>query len=205
MGALGGSVSYLRFLVRGEPPKSFASVYERNIEARRFVPVSEKGEELEQAGWAALEDPYDDERAITRESFLFGDLIGVAYREDKVSVPRPLIVSRVRKRMAELRARGEEVHRGTRRNVELAVVAELKRKVLPRPRVVDLVWDHARGELRIFGRGTIATERAVALFERTFDVQASLAHYGNRAFAQELSLRAKGVLEGLGPEPVFEG
>lgn len=205
MGALGGSVSYLRFLVDGEPPKGMAARFERNVEARRFMPLSPDGQDMEQAGWASVTDPFDDELALTREEFLFGDLIVIAYREDKVALPRPLLKAMAKKRIRELTDRGEEVTRQTRRTVELAVASELKRRVLPRSRVVDIVWDHPRGELRVFGRGTIATERATALFERTFEARPRLAHYGTRAFDLDLGLRAQGILEQLGPETVFQG
>lgn len=204
MGTIKGSASYLRFMIEGEPPARFPERFEQAIEARRFLPISQEREENEQVGWALFGRPFDDEVPITREFFLFGDLIAISYREDRVALPKPLLDHLVRKRMEELRARGEEVNRHTKRTVEAAVAAELRLKVLPRSRVVDLVWDISRRELRIFGRGPLASERAAGLFERTFEVQAKLAHYGQRAFSIDMSLRAKGVLESLGPEPVFQ-
>jgi hypothetical protein len=203
MGALKGSISYLRFVVEGEPPNNMASKFERAIEARRFRGLTDDSQEAETNGWAPIEDPFDDDMALGRDAFLFGDLIALAYREDKIALPRPMIVSLTRRRLEEMAQRGDKIDRKTRRNVELAVAAELRRKVLPRPRFIDLVWDHVAGELRVFGRGPMATERAVGLFELTFGVRARLAHYGARAFTVDLNLRAKGVLENIGPEPVF--
>jgi len=191
-------------MVSGEPPARFPERFEQAIEARRFLPLSPDREDNEQVGWAPFGAPFDDERAITRETFLFGDIVAVCYREDRIALPKPLLDHLARRRLEELRARGEEINRNTRRIVEAAVAAELRRKILPRSRAIDLVWDISRKELRIFGRGPLASERAAGLFERTFEVRAQLAHYGARAFSIDMSLRAKSVLEQLGPEPVFQ-
>lgn len=204
MGALIGNASYLRFFVDGEPPSRMGDVFEQAVEARRFTPLTDKSEENESAGWVPLDDPFDDEQPILRDRFLFGDLVALAYREDKYALPRPVVKRRVRLRLEELQERGEKITKGTRKQVELAVVSELKKRLIPRARVIDLVWDTRKHELRIFGKGPMATERALALFERTFSVRASHATWAGRAFKLDLSLRARGVLEQLQPELLFD-
>lgn len=204
MGALMGNASYLRFFVDGEPPAAFADVFEQAIEARRFTPLTDKSEEMESSGWVPLEDPFDDELPITRERFIFGDLIALSYREDKFALPRPIVKRRVRLKLEELAAQGEKVAKGKKKAVELAVIAELKKKVLPRAKAIDLVWDTTRQELRIFGKGLMATERAVAHFERTFAVGVNHATWAGRAFSLDLSLRARSILEQLTPELLFD-
>lgn len=204
MGALKGSCTYLRFLVDGEPPKGFADLFEQAIEARRFLPLSEGAPEEESAGWVPIDAPYDDEASITRERFWLGHLIALAYREDRISLPRPLVQHHVQKRLEELREKGERITRKRRDALELAVVRELRRKALPKSRVVEVVWDYPRRELRVFGRGPIAKERVAAHFERTFALRVTLATYAARAFSLDLSLRARSVLEGLAPKHVFD-
>jgi hypothetical protein len=204
MGALKSAASYLRFFVDGEAPTGLGDIFEQAIESHRFVPLDPKGAEMESSGWVAIEDPFDDELPITRDRFHFGDLIALGYREDRVSLPRPLVISRLKKKLAELEARGEKITRSLRKSAEAAVLSELKRQTLPRPRVMDVVWDMSRNEARIFGRGPMATERAVACFERTFGTRVRMATWGGRAFNLDLSLRARGILENLTPETVFE-
>jgi hypothetical protein len=204
MGAARGGLSYLRFTVDKDPPPKLVSGFEKAVEARRFMPL--KGGELaESAGWAPIDDPLDDEAPIPRDGFMFTGLIALAYREDKIAIPKALLEHQVRRRMLEIEQSGQRVNRTAKKAIELTVAAELRRKTMPMTRLVDVVWDLRRGELRLFGRGKIATERATALFERTFSVQPRLAHYGVRAFDVDVSLRARAVLEQLAPEPWFGG
>jgi hypothetical protein len=204
VGALSGNASYLRFFVDGEAPEAIGDVFEQAVEARRFTPLVDKGEDLETGGWVPIEDPFDDELPITRDRFHFGDFIALTYREDSFSFPRPLVQRRVKKKLEELAEKGEKVNKGKKKQAELAVLSELKKKMLPRPRVMDVVWDMPRRELRVFGRGPMGKERATACFERTFAVRLQHATWAARAFSLDLSGRARSVLEQLAPEFVFE-
>lgn len=207
MGALAGSLGYLRFLVDGEAANNPGATYERAIEARRFLPLSPAAEPLESAGWAPLEAPYDDELAITRDLFLFGDLIAVSYREDRYAIPRPLLKRETRRRLDKIvREEGKDARslgRAFIKAVEAAVLAEMKAKTLPHTRLCDVVWDTSKREMRVFGRGTLATERVASLIERTFQVRVELGSYAARAFTLDLGSRAGGVLERLAPGWLF--
>ena len=77
MGALNGSLSYLRFLVDGDLADNPGAAYEKSLQSRRFVPLLASQESADSAGWVATEAPFDDERKLTRDRFLFGDLIAV--------------------------------------------------------------------------------------------------------------------------------
>lgn len=207
MGALAGSMSYLRFLVDGEVAKNPGTTYERSLQSRRFLPLSPAAEPLESAGWAPLEAPFDDELALTRDLFLFGDLIGVTYREDRYAIPRAILKREARRRVEKIvREEGKdprEMGRAFLKAVEAAALAELKAKTLPRSRLCDVLWDVPRGEVRVFGRGTLATERVASLLERTFQVKVELGSYAARAFALDLGSRAGGVLDRLSPGWLF--
>lgn len=204
MGAVKGSSSYLRFIVEGEPPSNFGEIFEQAIEARRFAPLTAESSEDECAGWVPIDAPFDDEMPITRDRFHFGDLLVLAYREDKLSIPRSVLQHHIKKKLDALEEQGEELNKQIIKAVELATLAELRQKVLPRPRVLDLIWDYPRQEVRIFGRGPMATERATAIFERTFALRLVQASYATRAFSLDLSMRARSVLENLGPENLFD-
>ncbi|MCC7112205.1 MAG: recombination-associated protein RdgC [Deltaproteobacteria bacterium] len=207
MGALHGSMSYLRFLVDGEVAKNPGTTYERALESRRFLPLSPSAEPLESAGWVPLEAPFDDELALTRDLFLFGELIAVAYREDRYAIPRAVVKRETRRRVEKIvREEGKdpkEMGRAFLKAVEAAALAELKAKTLPRTRLCDVLWDLKRGEMRIFGRGTLVTERVSSLIERTFQVRVEQAGYPARAFSLDLGSRAGGVLERLSPGWLF--
>ncbi len=204
MGVLSGPATFLRFDVDGEPPKGYRTQYEQAIEARRFTPLSARGEDMVAAGWAPLEAPFDDDAPVTSRDFAFGDVIALCYREDKIALPKPLVRHLTQKRLAELELQGEKITRNVKQTVQLMVLAELRRRVLPRPRVVDVVWDTSRRRVRVFAAGALAKERVSALFERTFDLRLHLADYTRRAFTLDLSKRAQAVLEALGPMPLYE-
>jgi hypothetical protein len=208
VGALKGSASYLRFLIEGEAPKNPGKVYEEAIEARRFLPLHADAETLEQAGWVPTESPFADDVPITRDLFLFGELVAITYREDKYVVPRAILAKRTAERLAKVEAEEDDgakkvKSRSFRRAVEAAVLVELKRQTYPRNKLVDVIWDLRRGEARVFGRGAVAKERCIALFERTFGVRAVLGAYAARAFSIDMPDRAKSVLEQLKPGPLF--
>lgn len=207
MGALRGSLGYLRFLVDGDVAKNPGTTYEKAIEARRFMPLRPTGDTMESAGWVPLEAPFDDEMPIGRESFLFGDLIVVAYREDKYAIPKPLLQRETKKRIEKIireeKKDPDTISKAFIKAVEGAVLVELKAQTIPRTKLVDVVWDTQKGEVRVFGRGTVATERISSLFERTFQVRVELGSYAARAFALDIGSRAQGVLEKLSPGWLF--
>lgn len=207
MGAFGGSLSYMRFLVDGEAPKSPGAAFEKSIGSRRFVPLTPSQETGESAGWVAAEAPFDDELAITRDLFLFGDLVVLAYREDKWAIPRPVLKREVQKRIQKIieeeKKSPDDISKAFVKAVEQGVLAELKAKTLPRSKIVDVVWDIGRGEARVFARGTVATERIASLFERTFQVKVDPGPWAARAFRLDLGSRAMSVLERLSPGWLF--
>jgi DNA recombination-dependent growth factor C len=207
MGALRGSLSYLRFLVDGEMAENPGATYEKALEARRFMPLNPAADTMDSAGWVPLEAPFDDEMPIGRQSFLFGETIAVTYREDKYSIPRPLLQRETKKKLAQIlqeeKKDPESLTKGFIKAVEQSVLVELKSKTLPRTKLVDVIWDTNKKQARVFGRGTVATERIASLFERTFQVRIELGSYAARAFELDIGSRAHGVLEKLSPGWLF--
>ena len=207
MGALFGSLSYLRFLVDGEPHANAGTAYEKSMESRRFLPLSPTGDGMDSAGWVPLEAPYDDDIKITRDLFLFGEIIAVAYREDKYAIPRALLKRETKRKVEKIakeeRKEAREMSRAFIKAVEASVLTELKAQTMPRTKLVDVIWDMKKKEVRVFGRGTVATERISSLFERTFQVRIELGSYAARAFALDIGSRAQGVLEKLNPGWLF--
>jgi hypothetical protein len=203
MGALNGTATYLRASIAEDPPTQFPSIYEKAIEARRFLPLSPADSHMESSGWTILEDPYNEELPITREFFLFGDVIALTFRMDKLVFPRPLVKHLCRKRILELEAQGEKITRHLRKTVEASIISELKFRILPRTRLVEILWDLSRREVRVFGRGNIVSQHVQDLFQNTFSLELQFSDYGSRAYGLDLAQRARGVLEGLRPHPVF--
>lgn len=207
MGALNGSMSYMRFLIDGEVPPNPGSAFEKALESRKFTPLTPSSETPESAGWVVTEDPFAETVSIGRDRFLFGDLVVVSYREDKWAIPRPVVKREVAKRIQQIiekeKKNADDIGKAFIKSVENAIISELKQKSFPRSKIIDVVWDMARGEARVFGRGTVVTERVASLFERTFQVRVDTGSWAAKAFELDLSSRAQGVLERLSPGWLF--
>ena len=207
MGALNGSLSYMRFLVEGEPPKNPGTAFEKSLESRRFMPLSPGADTPESGGWVASESPFDDDLPLTRDLFLFGDLVAITYREDKWAIPRQVlkreVARRVKKIVDEEGKDPDTLSKAFMKAVEDAVLSELKQKTMPRTKLVDVVWDMQRSEARVFGRGTVVTERVASLFERTFKLKVDIGPWAARAFSLDIGSRAMSVLERLSPGWLF--
>ncbi len=204
MGVLHGSMSYLRFAVIGTVPSNYVEQYESTMEMRRFIPLHPEAEDIDSAGWVPAQKPFADDEPITNAHFLFGERMVFAFREDVMSYPKPMLRDLVAQRLDQYREKtGAEPHGEIRHKAELAVRAELRRKILPRSKVVDVLWDHSRAELRFFSRGKGVVERFTKLFEQTFSMQLREKTFADLAISAELSLREKGMLEGLRPHEIF--
>lgn len=207
MGALNGSLSYMRLMVEGDLPNNPGTTFEKSLESRRFTPLSPGADVAEAGGWVPLEAPFDDELPLTRDLFLFGDLVAITYREDKWAIPRQVLKREVARRLKKIvDEEGKDPDTMTKafmKAVEDAVLSELKQKTMPRTKLIDVIWDMKRGEARVFGRGTVVNERLASLFERTFKMKVDIGPWAARAFALDIGSRAMGVLERLSPGWLF--
>ena len=205
MGVLSGAMGYLRFWIEDDAPDQSLEFFERSLEIRRFVPLHPDGEDLETAGFVPIERPFADEIPLTNDLFMFDEKVVLGFRVDTISFPKALIRDMVFHRILEHTEKsGDEPGAQTRRAIESSVVHELRRKILPKTRVTDVVWDLQRREVRFFGRGQKTAERFVKLFEQTFQVKLRQSSFAERAMYADLSLRAKGLLETLQPQLIFQ-
>ncbi len=204
MGVLGGSISYIRYFVDGAVPNNMTEVFERALEIRRFVPLHPEGDDTQTQGWVPVQRPFSDDEPITNAHFLFGERILLGYREDALSLPKPMIRDKLAKRVEDHKAKnGVEPGAQLRQQMQLTIITELRRRVLPKSKVVDVLWDTSRNELRFFARGKGVTERFIELFEQTFEVRLRQKTHAELALSADLPMRAKSMLEQLKPAEIF--
>jgi recombination associated protein RdgC len=205
VGIVKGSLSYLRFKVEGPVPSNYVEVFEQAIEIRRFVPLHPDGEDNESFGWVPMHRPYADDEPILNDHFLYGERVTLAYREDAISFPKAMVKDMVQQRLDEHREKNHvEASNQVRHAAEAAIMSEMRKRVLPKSKVVDVLWDLSRAELRFFARGKGVSERFVALFEQTFQVRLRQMTFAELAISADLSLRAKSMLETLTPQEIFK-
>lgn len=196
MAILSGSMTYLRFAVIGTPPSNLIENFERALSVRRFVPLHPEGQDSETAGWVSVQNSYLDDQPILNDQFLFQERVVLGYREDKLSFPKAMFRDLVELRMKEFPDQNRQV-------IESAVMSELRRRVLPKSKVVDVLWDLSRSELRFFARGQGLIERFEKLFEQTFQMRLKQLTYPEIALSSQVSLRSKGLLENLNEAVIF--
>jgi hypothetical protein len=189
-------MTYLRFAVLGTPPNNLIENFERALAVRRFVPLHPEGQDTESAGWVSIQNPYLDEERILNDQFLFQERIVLGYREDKLNFPKPMLRDLVEQRMREFPDKSRQV-------IESAVMSELRHRVLPKSKVVDVLWDLSRSELRLFARGQGLVERFEKLFEQTFQMRLKQLTYPEIALSSQADLRNKGLLENLNEAVIF--
>ncbi len=189
-------MTYLRFAVVGTLPNNLIENFERALSVRRFVPLHPEGKDSETAGWVSVQNPYLDDDRILNDQFLFQERVVLGYREDKISYPKALLRDLVELRLKEFPDKNRQV-------VESAVISELRQRILPKSKIVEVLWDLSRSELRLFARGQGLVERFEKLFEQTFQMRIKQLSYPEIALASQVSLRSQGLLENLNEAVIF--
>lgn len=196
MAIFSGSMSYLRFSVIGTVPSNLIDSFEKALSIRRFVPLHPEGLDTEASGWVPLQNPYLDETPILNDQFLFQERVILGYREDRINYPKALLRDLVELRLREFPDKNRQL-------IESAVMSELRQRILPKSKVVDICWDLSRSELRFFARGQGLVERFEKLFEQTFQMRLKQLTYPEIALSSQTSLRSKGLLENLSETVIF--
>ena len=205
MGVIKGSSTYTRFQVEGSEPSNFIEQFERAIEIRRFVPLHPEGEDTDSMGWVLFQKPFADDEPILNDAFLFGQTIVLGYREDNMTYPKALIKDLVKKRLDEYQEKNQsEASFQIKKTIEASVVSELRKRILPRSKVVDCVWDLTRHEVRFFARGKGIVDRFVSFFEQSFGLKLFLTNFSELAVRAQLSLMEKSLLEHLETQEIFK-
>lgn len=196
MAILSGSISYVRFSVLGNLPNALVENFEKALAIRRFVPLHPEGRDLESSGWVSIQNPYLDDERLLNNQFLLGDLVILGFREDKISYPKAMLKDLVTRRLKELPEKNRE-------HLEAAVISELRGRILPQSKVVEVLWDLSKQQVRLFARGQGICERFQKLFEQTFQLKLKAMTYPEMALSAQLSLRDKALLESLQPQEIF--
>jgi len=205
MGILSGSSTYLRFRVEGGVSSNYAEVFEKALEIRRFVPLHPDGEDNESSGWVLFQRPYADEETILSDSFLFGDSIMLGFREDSMAYPKAMMKDWVKKRLTDYQEKNHaKITPSIKKAIEATVKSEIRKRILPKSKVVNCQWDLSRSRVRFFSRGKGLVERFVELFEQTFQVKLHLQTFAGLAETANLSLMEKSLLETLKPQEIFK-
>ena len=171
MGALNGSLSYSRFFVEGELPPDYKAVFEEAVQHRAFEPLDAAGEDDERMGWCSIEHPLDTE--FDQGKLFYNEYLNVALRVDKWRIPGAILkaycTEAERKYLAQHNK--EKLRRGEKDDIKAVVVTQLKSKILPSMKTIDMSWNLHTGVVRFWNQSGKTCESFMDLFEKTFAVR----------------------------------
>jgi recombination associated protein RdgC len=215
MGALRGSISVRRYRVFGKLPREIRTRYTKQIRVHAHVPIDPASEVDKSVGWVSAIDPYDAD--LDADKVFFGERLVLGLRVDTLKAP-PAEVKRIlaERAASEEERTGKPLGRRERRVLGQLIERELRARVFPRTRVVDLAWhfgehgqrplvtadgpDEERGQSRLYFWSTskAANELLLELFPKTFGLE--LEPEGPGQWARERVKSAR-TLANLQPTP----
>ena len=177
MSALSGSLSYARFYAappgaEGRAlPRGFLDRSHEKIVHHAMRPLVADEPDAERSGWCVLGDPLDV--SLPRERIYLDGYLNLGFRTDRWAIPGPLLRTKVRQaEAAYLEKKGRErLGRRERAEIKEVVTRELRKKLVPSTRVVDLSWSLEEGVVRFFSHTERATLAMIDLFQRTFGIE----------------------------------
>jgi hypothetical protein len=168
VGVFSGSISYSKFLARGDVPKRFQAPFMKAIRLRTFAPLEIDSEEDSSVGFCAPGDPLD--LALDQSKVIFNQYVALGLRIDQWRIPRTLFRSHFDTAQAELRARlgKEKLSKKDKDELKFRIQRRLRKKVIPSMRAFDLLWDVERRVVLFWNRSPRLKEELMATFELAF-------------------------------------
>ncbi|GAB5545908.1 MAG: hypothetical protein RLO52_32020 [Sandaracinaceae bacterium] len=199
MGAFRGSLTYSKFHVRGELPQDFRERFVEAIRLRVFRELDPNEDAEQRSGWCSIEHPFDLD--LTPEKLFFNGYLNLGFRTDTWRIPSALFKASFREAEREYCATNgiEKLSRSQKKNLEAVVVSQLRRKLVPAMKVVDLSWALDEGVVRFFQQSPKVHDQMIELFEKTFELD--LALDGAFLAAETRGLEAAEALPQLEPTP----
>jgi recombination associated protein RdgC len=175
MGALQGTVTVRRYLVRGDRPKDTNRIL-KGIRAHVLIPIDPRSDVEKVAGWASLQDPTDLE--LTAENAFAGSTVCLALRVDTLAAPAAVVKRLVAEK---LKQSGRRPSRAEKQAARDEVKKSLRSRYLPTMRAIDLVWQTDTGQVWFWSTAKGANEIVIDLFARSFGLE--LVPHGPALFA----------------------
>src|SRR5215470_4553851 len=162
MGALQGTVTVRRYVVRGDRPKDTQKLL-KGARAHALVPIDPRSDVEKVAGWAAIADPTDVD--LTAEKIFFGTTVALALRVDTLGAPAAVVKRLVAEK---LRQSGRRPSRAEKQAAKEEVKKSLRSRYLPTMRATDLVWQTDTNLVHLWSHAKHVNDVAVDLFARSF-------------------------------------
>ena len=151
MGALKGSVTVRRYVVKGKPPGEKGRLV-KGVRAHVLLPIDPKSDVERSYGWALAEDP--EQLELSSDNIFVGGALVLALRVDTLKPPSAVV-----KRMVaeKLRALGRKPGKKEKQEAKDMVVRSLRSRIFPTMKSYDLVWQ--------------MDELLIDLFQKSFGIE----------------------------------
>jgi hypothetical protein len=171
VGALKGSLSYVRLFVQGDLPDGFEELFIKRVRLRAFRPLDPAEDVAERSGWCSVERSADVD--LDYEKVFYNQYVNVGFRTDRWAIPGPLLRARLEEaEAAYLKKKGRErLARSEKKELKELVAKKLRREVAPASRVVDVSWSLEHGVVRFFSHAQKPLLAMTDLFEKTFGLK----------------------------------
>ncbi|UJR86800.1 hypothetical protein [Sandaracinus amylolyticus] len=171
MSALSGSLSYARFFAPRSLPRGFLDKSHEKILHHAMRPLRPEEPDAERSGWCVMGDPLDVDLPSGR-IYLDG-FLNLGFRTDRWAIPGPLLKTRVREAETKYREKSgrEKLSRRERTEIKEVVTRELRKRLVPTTRVIDLTWSLEEGVVRFFSHTERNALAMIELFQKTFAIE----------------------------------
>lgn len=170
MGAFQGGLTYRQYFVRGALPPDWRDRFAEKLALHAFKPVDPASEEERALGWCSPHFPLDVD--LHEGIYLHDEYLVLALRIDTLKVPGPILKiyteAECRRVMAEQKV--DSLNRYQRAEIKERVKQELRKKILPSIKTIDMVWSLEKGLVRFWSGNGKTNEEFLELFEKTFEV-----------------------------------
>jgi DNA recombination-dependent growth factor C len=200
MGAIKGSVTARRYVVRGKAPEPARLT--KGARAHALVPIDPASDVERAVGWAGAHDAEDTELSADTLYTVDGRNLVAQLRVDTLKPPASVVKRMVAKKLREL---GRKPSRKDKIEAKALVVRELRGRAFPQTRATDVVWQLDSGRVWFFSHGKKLNETFVELFEKSFGVGLTPAGPGVVAGRQALPQGLEPTLELALGFPGFPG
>lgn len=171
MGLFSGSVSYIRYKVKGKIPNGIKNVALEKLKEFSFREIDPLSLSEKSAGWVSAENmasTFFDDLHFAKDPYLVFSLridarrvpalaMKAAFLREEIKYKKATGLERLRKKDKDLLK--EQVH------------IDLIKKALPTPSVYDISWNTSTGTVLFFSTSRKANEEFLSFFSRSFDIK----------------------------------
>lgn len=210
MGAFEGGLTFRKYYTNDPLPEDWKDRFQAGIAKFAFKEIDPAGEEERAIGWCSAHFPLDVD--VTREHWDHGEYLVLAMRIDTLTVPGPLLKifceSEARRVMAEQKR--ESLNRYEKAEIKERVKQDLRKKLMPSIKTIDMVWSWAEGVVRFYSGNEKVNLEFMEMFEQTFDrllipdSAYTMAMHGGPNAGKLLDEKLLEALESIEPEPFVD-